>query len=198
VIPFKKAALGIGILLVLAGIAGLIGRHDFKLEVKAIPPRRPIYGGYLMEAGGVGLHVPIGYIGSFFPTGRDAVLTTVRGDYSQEMYAQEKVREGIMNFWLQNEEARRLGGKRMRELMGRRFTEKSFRYVGDRPRSMAGQGGVCSEYSISYDGEVTYGTRLGIVCTFGQDEYADFEGTLPSAADFYQVIESALPLQRKN
>jgi hypothetical protein len=202
---FQKVALPLGILVVMSAIAGLVGNHfSHELkgwhEVKAItlPLPPPIYGGYLIDAGGVRLHVPIGYFGSIFPNGRDVVLIAVRGNSSPEMYDQEKARDGIMNFWFQNETMSRMGAERMREWVSQRFTEKSFHIASEQARSLAGQDGVCSEYSIRYGGEVMYGTRLGIACTFGKDEYATFEGTPPSAADFYQVIESAQPLKGKN
>jgi hypothetical protein len=86
----------------------------------------------------------------------------------------------------------------MRQLMSNRFTSKRFLHVADRAYSLAGQNGVCSEYSITYHGEVYYGTWLGIVCAFGADSYAQFEGRPPSAADFYRAIASAQSLQRKN
>jgi hypothetical protein len=193
----QKVALPLGVLAVLSGIAGLVQTHYFRSGRKAAF-LRVVDGGHFVEASGVRFRVPAGYVSSISPNGRDVELTSEPGAFSVQMYMEEKVREGKMNFWLQNELVSRLGGKRTRELMSLRFGQKSLRYVADHPHSLAGQEGICSEYSAHYGGEVTYGTRLGIVCTFGDDKYADFQGTLLGAADFYKVLKSAEPLQRKN
>jgi len=192
---FQKVALPLGILVLFSGIAGLVRNH-FKPGSKAIPPF--MRADKVIEAGGVMLHVPAGYVSTAYPNGRDVELNTEPGNFSIRLFLEEKVRMGKMDFWLQNEFVSRLGRERMRALMSRRFVEKNFRHVADRPYSLAGQDGICSEYRVTYGGEVTYGTRLGIVCTFDQDEYASFEGTLLGAADFYKVIESAESLQRNN
>jgi hypothetical protein len=142
--------------------------------------------------------VPIGYLSTIAASGRDVELTSEPADFSIREFVQEKARVGKMDFWFQNDIVKGWNGERMRALMSRRFIEKNFRHVADRPYTLAGKDGICSEYSIRYGGEVTYGTRLGIACTFGQDAYAGFEGTLPGAADFYQVIKSAQPLKGKN
>ena len=194
---FQKIVLPLGILVVMSGIAGLVQTHFRKSERKAAF-LHPVNGSHFVEAGGVKLHIPAGYISSISPNGRDVELTSEPGTFSIQMYMEEKVREGKMNFWLQNELVSRLGGKKMRELMRLRFDQRSLPYVADHPYSLAGQEGICSEYSAHYGGEITYGTRLGILCTFGDDKYADFQGTLLGAADFYKIIESAEPLQRKN
>jgi hypothetical protein len=194
---FQKVALPIGILAVLSGIAGLMQTHFFRSERNAAF-LRPLTGSHFVEAGGVKFHIPAGYVSSISPNGRDVELTSEPGTFSIQMYVEEKVREGKMNFWLQNELVSRLGGKKMRELMSLPFGQKSLRYVADHPYSLAGQEGVCSEYRVHHGGEITYGTRLGIVCTFGDDKYADFQGTLLGAVDFYKIVESAEPLQRKN
>jgi hypothetical protein len=193
----QKIALPLGILVVLSGIVGLVKTHYFRSERKAAF-LSVVDGSHFAEAGGVKFHVPAGYVSSISPNGRDVELTSEPGAFSVQMYMEEKVREGKMNFWLQNELVSRLGGKKMRELMRLRFDQKSLRYVADHPSSLAGQEGICSEYSAHYGGEITYGTRLGIVCTFGDNQYADFQGTLLGAADFYKILESAQPLQRKN
>lgn len=179
----------------MSGIAGLVRNH-FKPGSKAIPPL--VRADQVIEAGGISLHVPAGYVSTVFPSGRDVELNTEPGNFPIRLFLEEKVRMGKMDFWLQNEIVSRLGGERMRALMSRPIIQKSFRHFADRHYSLAGRDGLCSEYRVTYGGEITYGTRLGIVCTFGQDGYASFEGTLLGAADFYQVIESAEPLQRKN
>jgi hypothetical protein len=196
--PFKKAALGMGIPIAVAGIAWLTVNHYFHPELQAILWHRRH--GNFVDAGTVRLRIPSAYIADIGANRLGATVTAEPGLFVIRSFPQEKMRLGRMEFWFQNpkELLKPVWGQRIRELMGGVFTAKHFHHVADRSYSLAGKDGICSEYSITYHGEVYYGTRFNIVCTFGEDGYAEFEGTPPSAHDFYQVIESAQMSQEKN
>ena len=205
---FQKVALGIGLLAALAALAGLAGlaslaqKHYFqhqgfrKEEKNSLP--QPIYGGHLIEANWIRLYVPVGYFSKISPNGQQVEMATEPGNFSEHMFAEENGRIGRMYFWREDERAGNTGDLHTRELMTGPFRAKSFGHFADRPYSLSGQDGICSEYrNQRYDGKLTYGNRVGVACTFGADARASFEGTLLSADDFYHVIESAQPLKGK-
>ncbi|HZS25911.1 MAG TPA: hypothetical protein VFB76_01675, partial [Candidatus Angelobacter sp.] len=101
-------------------------------------------------------------------------------------------------FLFQKDLLKSLGDKRTRDLIIQQISRGGVHHVADMPRSLAGHKGICSEYSIVYGGEVEYGTRLYVACTFDEEGYVRFEATPQSAADFYQIIETAEPLKRNN
>lgn len=194
---FQKVALPLGILIVLSGIAGLVQTYFFK-PARKTAFQHPVNAEHFVEAGGVRFRVPAGYVSKINSDGQSVELASEPSNFSNQAFLEEKVRMGKMDFWLQSEAVSKVGGERMRALRMRYFETKSFRHFADRPCSLAGQSGSCSEYRITYGGEITYGTRVGIACMFGHDGYAGFEGTLLSADDFYHVMESAQLSKEKN
>jgi hypothetical protein len=192
---FKKAALGAGLTIAFAGIGWLIGAHYFRPESAAIFWHQRH--GDFVDADDVRLHVPSAYVAD--GGRRGAILIVEPGLFAISWYPRGMQRVGKMEFWFQDKNAllKPVWGQRIREYMGSIFMARNFHHVADRAYSLAGRDGICSEYSIT-SGVFDFGTRFNIVCTFGEDGYAEFEGTSPSAADFYKIIESAQPVTRKN
>lgn len=150
-------------------------------------------GGVSLEVNAIKFLIPDGYCTQLFTGG--ANVFAEGGIYLGYKDPPEHARRGMMQFFFQSDLVKSLGDKRTRDLIIQQISRGGLHHVADMPRSLAGHKGICSEKSVVYGGEVEYGTRLYVVCTFDGEGYLHFEGTPPSAADFYQIIETAEPIK---
>jgi len=74
-------------------------------------------------------------------------------------------------------------------------------YAGRRNTTLAGRAGFCLEYESEVDGmdpQNVFAHQERIDCSFGRDLHASFLGTANAANEFYEFMQTAQPVKRKN